>query len=155
MQKKIGSLILLTALITGCTQNPPQDDFAAISSRLEQFKIDAPQFHKYPVKGLESLVCDENKGICTMSVADLRQNQHDKRSLFELYSLSHSKDVIRVEAYNSLVDAMMHNEVALAKKERSIDRLELALRKERTFNAVKTWLERALFIGGAYIFSLM
>jgi len=152
MLKKIGSILLL-ALIIGCSSAPPVTDYEAVVKSNEELKIDKPEFIPYTVTGLKSVECIG--GICSMTESDFIQNQHDKRALWDIYNLNYKKDLIRIEGYNSLIDAQSHLETAIIKKQKEVEHLEHALKEERTYNAVKTWMERILFIGGAYIFSLL
>lgn len=152
MRKKIGiSLILATVLLlSACASDPHVPSFEEVVKANESLKVEVPEYKVFKVTGLSSVECQDD--ICTMSEKDFRISQNDKWNLLQIYKLNHTKDVIRVEAFNTLVDAHSHSELALAKKEAAIIYLETALRKERTYNAVKTWAERLLFMAGIFVF---
>lgn len=152
MLKKIG-VSLLFCLLVGCSSTPEVKTHKEISAANEGLKLDAPEYIPFTVKGLKSVECIDN--ICTMTEDDFRQNQHDKRALFEAYKLNHFKNTHQVQAYNVLVDAITHHETAITKKDAAIQYLERALDKERTHNAVKSWVERLLFIGGIAVFGTL
>ena len=146
----LSTIIIVT--LSGCAfpldKNAEKAAFSPVSATL---KIDKPKYQQITVKGLESLFCDEK--ICTMSVTDFQQNQSDKKKLFALHKLAHEKDLIRVETHNALVDSLMAMETAQHYTESRAENLEKALRQEQTKSAIEKWVERVLFIGGAYLFS--
>jgi len=142
--------IILIILITGCANTPDTLSYEEAVLANELLKSDQPEYLKYTIKGLSTIECQE--GTCVMSEADFRQSEHDKDALLQLHKLSYKKDVLRVNAYNALVDAQSHNELALSKKDAAIWHLEKELRREKTYNALKTWAERALFIFGVWTF---
>ena len=145
----LSTTIILT--LSGCAfpldKNAEKAAFSPVSATL---KIDKPKYQQITVKGLESLVCDEK--ICTMSVTDFQQNQSDKKKLFALHKLAYEKDLIRVETHNALVDSLSAMETAQHYTESRAEHLEKALRHEQTKSAVEKWIERVLFIGGAWVF---
>lgn len=144
--KKIG-ISLALILLVGCASNKPAPvEYTEVAKANEALLMNEPEYVKYTVKGLDSVECVE--GTCTMSENDFRQNQHDKRALLDLHKLDHATSMAQVQAYNNMVYAQTHNEVALAKKDAAIYYLDEALKEERTYNAVKTWAERLLFILG-------
>jgi major membrane immunogen (membrane-anchored lipoprotein) len=151
MLKKTG-LSLLLILLTACAEQPFKE-YEEIALENKELKIEAPEFHPYVVKGLETVECEN--GLCTMTEEDFRQNQTDKWNLLQIYKLNHKKDVIRVEAFNTLVDAHSHSEAALSKKNAALYHLEQELRREKTYNAFKTWMDRLLFIGGVALFGAL
>ena len=152
MLKKIGLSITVFFLIAGLTSwatTVPQSPTFIVETN-KNIKIEVPDYKPFKVNGLASVNCQ--RGTCTMSEEDFRVNQNDKWNLLQVYKLNHLKEVVRIDAFNSLVDAYSHSELAIAKKELAIHHLEKELRTERTYNALKTWLERLLFISGVVVF---
>lgn len=151
MLKKIGvSLVLL--MLAGCAIQEKRADYETAKANNDHLKSEAPEYQKYTVKGLGSVKCSDETQTCTMSTKDFQQNQHDKKQLLELHKGSHTKDVLQSQAHNYLVDALTNIETASTKKGRTIEYLDQAYRKERTYNSVKTWVERLSFILGVFAF---
>jgi len=155
MQKKTGYSLIFFALLSlsACASDPPIPSLTDIVNANDSLKITAPEYKPFVVTGLLSVECQ--KDVCTMTEDDFRTNQNDKWNLLQVHKLNHLKDVIRVKAYNTLVDARVHNEMALIKREAAINRLEVTLQKERTYNTLKTWAERLLFITGFIVFGIL
>ena len=151
MLKTIG-ISLLLILITGCSTSLVTDKpaYAELVDANEQLKADIPEQVTYTVKGLASVACKDKQ--CTMSEADFRQNQHDKKQLLALYKLGHQENVSRVKAYNALVDAYTYAQLAGNKYLESAERWEATYDKERVVSGVKKWLERGIFVLGVWVF---
>ncbi len=75
--------------------------------------------------------------------------------MYNAYKFGYELDVMRVTSINAWVDAYTHTQVALAKRDRESDELRQALKEERTFNFIKNVVEKALFIGGVFIFGTL
>lgn len=149
MLKKIG-LISIFLILPACATEEKIPLLSEVVAAHQELKIEIPKYNPFKVTGLLSVECKE--GICTMSEDDFRTSQNDKWNLKQVYKLNYLKDVVRVKAFNTLVDAHAHSELSIAKKRAVIVHLESELRNERVYNSLKTWLERLLFISGVVVF---
>ena len=152
MAKKIGiSLMLL--ILSACVTTPDETDYSVAAEEHASLKVAVPEYVPANIKGMDSVKCDE--GQCVMSESDYRQSQFDKKRMYNAYKFGYELDVMRVTSINAWVDAYTHTQVALAKRDRESDELRQALKEERTFNFIKNVVEKALFIGGVFIFGTL
>lgn len=151
MRKRIGlSFFSGVLLLSGCATPLPVPTFPDVERVNEKLKVTISEYKPYKVSGLASVECQS--GHCTMTEADFRTNQNDKWNLHRIVKMNYQKDVLRIEAFNTLVDAYSHSQLAAAKKEAAILQLESTLNKERTYRTLKTWIERVLFFAGVVVF---
>jgi len=146
----LSSLMLACAvLLFGCASQPTTRE---IVSQYAAMKMEVPERIPVELRPLESLTCDS--GTCMMSEADFLTSQADIDRLANVKGHLELENQSRARAYNYLVDALTHEDIARQKEQDRAAHLEQAIERERFGNALRQWLERAAFLLGIYVLSL-
>jgi len=141
----LSSLAVCAGLIS-CAQPVT---YREIVSEYATMKVAIPEPIPVEMRAMDSLDC--NGLICTMTEDDFRASEADKQALARVKQAVELENQSRVRAYNSLLLALSHEDMARQKESERAENLERALDKERTANALQKWLERALFLMGVYV----